>query len=1051
MKRDSDSLSCRWMARAVICAWLSVSMALVPGCGQGAPREAARRAPAEEGDTGGDMGGLESLAEDESPRAPAMLAMRMSDAKRDKAKPRAPRITTWKRSEFVPNTSRLTVGDKEELALKAMQVSARVDGFRARVVLDCFYYNERDQQLEGRFQLRLPNGASPFLFAFGATAVKAPDVPTTRPTTQPGLYFTHQQAQRIGFEPEEILANREALWSKPKEARVVPKEKAAFAYGETVRRRVDPALAEWAGAGVFNARVFPLAPRTLHRIVIGYDMDLLPLGGDVQYQLDLPGSVPECTVALSVAKLPGMDVRILPETKPTEIAGRLHYYYNKPQERTIALRLNKPGVVLLAGQDAKTGPYFATAFRPELPVAQGSGGSSHGVLMLDTSLSSNPDRFNVWLKLAKALLNENRASMKHFAVLLFNVEACWWQEKFVPNTPANVAALDTFAKTLSLEGATDLSAAFRKVAEARKWLDAAGTQARADLFLLSDGAATWGEGDAYALSTMLKTSLAGPLFAYRTGFAGTDTRRLGHLARESGGAVFSVVGEAEVARAATAHRARPWELTGVRVAGGSDLLLAGRPQTVFPGQRLVLAGRGAPSPGAAVVLELRQGNDVKTVETKLTGRLDSTLAARTYGQVAVGQLEGFGTATEEYSKAYATHFRVTGRTCSLLMLETEEDYKRFNINPEEDAFVVKGNPAGPIVAKVLREIGQSLGNAKVAFLAWLKKLERAPGIEFKVPTALRMALSAMPDESFVVTAPPLVCKLRTWKGVPGSVQEQLASRKLDYDAISAEALRRHKAIGTHDALKALSSLVENRPGDGVLARDVGFSAMEWGLGAQAVGLFRRVAVARPYEPQTYRALAGCLADMGRTDLAMVYYEVGLAGKWPGRFGEFRQIMGVDYLRFLQRVDQGELRTRVPDYARARLETVGKEFDIGRADLVVSITWNTDATDIDLHVTEPNGEECYYKNRRTKIGGSLTKDVTQGYGPEMYVLTKAPHGKFRVRVKYYASDQARVSVRTKVYATVTRGWGTKHETITRKVVALTGRKQMHDIATVLIEK
>jgi hypothetical protein len=45
-----------------------------------------------------------------------------------------------------------------------------------------------------------------------------------------------------------------------KEARIVPREKAAHAYSETVRRRVDPALVEWAGAGVFNARVFPLMP-----------------------------------------------------------------------------------------------------------------------------------------------------------------------------------------------------------------------------------------------------------------------------------------------------------------------------------------------------------------------------------------------------------------------------------------------------------------------------------------------------------------------------------------------------------------------------------------------------------------------------------------------------------------------------------------------------------------------------------------------------------------------------------------------------------------------
>ncbi|MHC5058181.1 MAG: hypothetical protein ACYTKD_26275, partial [Planctomycetota bacterium] len=49
---------------------------------------------------------------------------------------RARRVKTWKRVEATPNTSRLLIGDKEELELKGLQANVRVDGFRARVVLD---------------------------------------------------------------------------------------------------------------------------------------------------------------------------------------------------------------------------------------------------------------------------------------------------------------------------------------------------------------------------------------------------------------------------------------------------------------------------------------------------------------------------------------------------------------------------------------------------------------------------------------------------------------------------------------------------------------------------------------------------------------------------------------------------------------------------------------------------------------------------------------------------------------------------------------------------
>jgi len=947
---------------------------------------------------------------------------------------------TWRRSKLAPNASRLSVGDNDELPLKAMQLNVRIDGFRARVVIDCFYMNDRDKRLEGNFQLRLPNGASPFFYAFGSTALAAPAVPDKEWVGQ---------ADKHRFDPEGILTDRATKWEKPKEARMVPRQKAAFAYGEVVRRRVDPALAEWAGAGLFNARVFPLEPKKLHRIVIGYDVDLVPVGDDLQCRIDLPGKVPSSTIAVGVASVPGVEVTVTPEAKPTRVKDRQVYTFVTPKERILTVRLTKPGATMLVGSDSKTGPYFAGTFQPELPDTPAEATASHAVLMLDTSLSSNPDRFNIWLKLARALLDKNRTTIKQFAVLLFNVETHWWRSDFTPNTPENVEALLAYAKTLSLEGATDLGAALREVATPGLIITGIPPKMPFDVFLLSDGAVTWGEGSPLAFARSLKSPLVGSLFAYRTGMAGTDIRMLAYLAATSGGAVFSVVGEDEIAKAATAHRSRPWVLEKAEIAGGSDVLVAGRPRMLYPGQRLLVVGRGTPEAGAKVALTLRQGNYRTVVRTAFAGQLQSELAPRAYGQVAVGQLEDFGEATAIYAKSYASHFRVTGRTCSLLMLETEEDYKQYDIKPEEDAFVVSLRPAGPIVAKHAKELKQSPVTQKQSFLGWLARLQQAPGLQFRVPTALRMALEAMPEEAFDVTPAPLACKQRTWKGVPGNLQEQLAARKLEYDAVSAEAARRLKAFGPHDALKALSSLVESKPGDGVVARDVAFSAMGWGLGGQAVHLFRRVAFTRPFEPQTYQALARCLEQMGRADLAMAYYEVALTGKWNERFGEFRRILGIDYLRFLRRVVDGELTSSVPAYAKLRLKTVAGEFALEKADLLVTVAWNTDSTDVDLHVTEPGGEECYYKHPQTKQGAKLTKDVTGGYGPEMYLLGKAAPGEYRIRVKYFASDQNRTRTRTKVYVTIYEGWGTKHQSVMRKVLTLPNEQKMHEVAVVKV--
>lgn len=956
-------------------------------------------------------------------------------------------VSAWKRSELVANTSRLMVGDKEELPLRGIQACVRVDGFRARVVLDLFFYNDRDRALEGSFQLRLPDEASPYFFAFGETSYRAEDVAPGQGGAR-GAFL----AEVVGspLDPGSIRALRAPTWTSPKEARMVPREKAAFAYRQEVRRSVDPAISEWAGAGVFNARVFPLAAKKLHRIVIGYDADLVRAGDDLEYRLDLPRGEIGRTADLRVGEI-GVPVEVKPDaifSKGTDPGAARSFRFDDPRDLAITLRLKGAGPILLAGEDPKTGPAFAARFRPDLPADGDAPGSPNAVFLVDVSLSSNPERFNVWRKLLKGILDENRGSLRSFAVLFFNVETFWWQERFVENTPENVAALMEFTDTLALEGASDLGAALRE-ARGPRWQVAGVQPVVSDVFLLSDGSVTWGEGDLHALSRNIHAGYLGPLFAYATGLAGTDANALQHLARESGGAVFSVAGEAEIAKAAKAHRSRPWQIEGVRLEGASDLLLAGDPTAVYPGQELIVAGRGTPQPGVEVALALRRDGEERTVRTRFAAPVASDLAPRAYGQIATSRLEDLADAAADYARAYACHFRVTGRTCSLLMLESDAAYDRYAIKPEEDALVVKAKAASDVVAGVQKEALAALADPKARFLAWLRKMEKVPGAGFRVETALRLALEAMPAASFETAPGPLACRLHTFRGVPAALRERLAGRRLEYDALVSEASRRLAAHGAADALKALSSLVEENPGDAVLARDVAFSAMEWGLGDQALALLGRVADARPFEPQTFHAMARCLEEAGRGDLALAYYEVCMAGAWDQRFGDFRRIAGIEYLRFLKRVAAGAIQTSAPDFARARLETISREIGPGPADLLVTISWNTDGTDVDLHVTEPSGEECSYQHTETRQGGRITRDVTQGYGPEMYLLPKASAGAYRIRVHYYASDRNRASARSKVYATIVEGFGTPRERVARKVVTLAEGKDMHDIAEVVL--
>lgn len=79
-------------------------------------------------------------------------------------------------------------------------------------------------------------------------------------------------------------------------------------------------------------------------------------------------------------------------------------------------------------------------------------------------------------------------------------------------------------------------------------------------------------------------------------------------------------------------------------------------------------------------------------------------------------------------------------------------------------------------------------------------------------------------------------------------------------------------------------------------------------------------------------------------------------------------------------------------------------DVPPTTLKVILYWDTDNTDLDLHVTEPDGTECFYGTRETPLGGRLDVDVTTGYGPEIYVMEFPNPGTYRVFIHYYGGAE-----------------------------------------------
>jgi hypothetical protein len=106
---------------------------------------------------------------------------------------------------------------------------------------------------------------------------------------------------------------------------------------------------------------------------------------------------------------------------------------------------------------------------------------------------------------------------------------------------------------------------------------------------------------------------------------------------------------------------------------------------------------------------------------------------------------------------------------------------------------------------------------------------------------------------------------------------------------------------------------------------------------------------------SYLAIAKALQQARQADLALVYYEIALNAKFERAGKDFLRITANDYQQLLQSIVAGEMSSSLKDYADARLESLRRDFP-DQPELAVTMFWNTDRTNVDLHVTEPTDEK-----------------------------------------------------------------------------------------------
>ncbi len=199
------------------------------------------------------------------------------------------------------------------------------------------------------------------------------------------------------------------------------------------------------------------------------------------------------------------------------------------------------------------------------------------------------------------------------------------------------------------------------------------------------------------------------------------------------------------------------------------------------------------------------------------------------------------------------------------------------------------------------------------------------------------------------------------------------------------------------ALQVISNIADLGLENHQLYKTLTYTLRQWKDYEDALFTAKQVAKWREHEPQSIRDYAMTLEDAGKYqdafDQLIKALEVNYYGEMSGQYEGVEDIILMDLNRLI--IEHKGLKT----------DKLTKKYQEKMpVDIRIIMNWNLMDVDLDLHVIEPNGEECYYGHTKTVAGARFSKDFTEGYGPEQYLIRNAVKGKYQIRTNYYGETE-----------------------------------------------
>ena len=246
------------------------------------------------------------------------------------------------------------------------------------------------------------------------------------------------------------------------------------------------------------------------------------------------------------------------------------------------------------------------------------------------------------------------------------------------------------------------------------------------------------------------------------------------------------------------------------------------------------------------------------------------------------------------------------------------------------------------------------------------------------------------------------------------------------------------------SLQIVSNLIEIELDNHELIRALAYKLEYFKEYDLAVYVYKEVLKLRPEEPHSYRDLALVYEEIGEYQKAFdLLYKI-IDGDLLEK-DETERFYGIEHIAYVEACHLASKYGSKLNLSEKQKELL-KEFKV---DIRVVIDWNHDNTDLDLWVENPDSEKVLFSNKSSEDGGRISEDLTEGYGPEEFMIKRSSKGDYEILVDFYGHDVQKISGPTTLKVTIFTNYGQKNETKEVRILRLDKEEDEIEVGVVRI--